>query len=309
MTLHPQAQALCDFVNAAGGTPSSDETLQEARDGLGLLYASGAGEVQDVYAVGDLDADGVPVRVYRPSDADGLPVIVFLHGGGWAIGSVEIYDPIARALANAAQATVVSVEYRLAPEHPFPAPLDDCWTALQWAAKHASLFEADGSRLAIVGDSAGGNLAATCALVARDEGAPDLALQVLVYPVTNFDFSTPSYAQNGVGRLLEEQRMRWFWDCYTRGVADTDDWRLSPLRVPDAAGVAPALVLTAEHDPLRDEGEAYAKRLADVGVPVEQTRYAGMIHPFWALPSLFDDARPAMDQVGAALRRAFGTAK
>jgi acetyl esterase len=307
MTLHPQAQQLCDLVNAVGGAPSSDATLQEARDGLAMLHASGSGPSADVYAVGDLDAGGVPVRIYRPSATDGLPVVVFLHGGGWTIGSIDVYDPLARLLANEAQATVVSVGYRLAPEHPFPAPLDDCWTALRWAAGNASTFEADGARLAVVGDSAGGNLAAVCALLARDAGGPPLALQVLVYPVTEYAFSTASYAENGTGYVLDEARMRWFWDCYTRGVADTDDWRLSPLRAPDLHGVAPALVITAEHDPLRDEGEAYAKRLQDAGVAVEQTRYAGMIHPFFALPGIIDDGRTAMQQVGAALRRAFGT--
>src|SRR5262249_55011411 len=152
-------QTLCDALSALGPTPSSDDLLQQARDGLAMLHASGTGPAEDVYAVGDLDADGVPVRVYRPSAEDGLPVVVYLHGGGWTIGSVDVYDPITRALANAANVTVVSVEYRLAPEHPYPAPLDDCWTALQWVAANASQFEADSSRLAIAGDSAGGNLA------------------------------------------------------------------------------------------------------------------------------------------------------
>ena len=180
MTLHPQAQQLCDMVNALGGTPASDDQLDAARQGLAMLHAAGGGEAPDVYAVGDLDADGVPVRVYRPSADDGLPVVVFLHGGGWTIGSIDCYDTLARTLANESGATVVSVEYRLAPEHPFPAPLDDCFHALEWTAANAEEFEADGSRLAIMGDSAGGNLAAVCALMARNAGAPKLALQVLV---------------------------------------------------------------------------------------------------------------------------------
>jgi acetyl esterase len=306
MTLHPQAKQLCDMVNAIGGTPASDEQLQQARDGLAMLHAGGSLPPPDVYAVGDLDADGVPVRVYRPSEQDGLPVVVFLHGGGWTIGDIDCYDTLCRTLANEAGVTVVSVGYRLAPEHPFPAPLDDCFQALQWTAKNASEFEADGSRLAIMGDSAGGNLAAVCALMARNAGAPALALQVLVYPVTDYSFSTASYAENGTGHVLSEQQMRWFWDCYTRGVEDTDDWRLSPLRCADVGGVAPALVITAEHDPLRDEGEAYAERLRDAGVPVEMTRYAGMIHPFFALPGMMDDGRTAMTQVTSALRLALG---
>jgi acetyl esterase len=294
------------MVNAIGGTPASDEQLQQARDGLAMLHAGGAGEAPHVYAVGDLDADGVPVRVYRPSEDDGLPVVVFLHGGGWTIGDIDCYDSLCRTLANESGATVVSVGYRLAPEHPFPAPLDDCFHALQWTAANASEFEADGSRLAIMGDSAGGNLAAVCALMARNAGAPDLRLQVLVYPVTDFSFSTASYEENGTGHVLSELQMRWFWDCYTRGVTDTDDWRLSPLRCADLGGVAPALVITAEHDPLRDEGEAYAERLRDAGVPVEMTRYDGMIHPFFALPAMMDDGKTAMTQVASALRLALG---
>ncbi|MDZ4825102.1 MAG: alpha/beta hydrolase [Actinomycetota bacterium] len=307
MPLHPQAQVLVDLVNAMGGVPASDESLQQARDGLAMLHAGGSGEPEAVYAIGDLDADGVPIRVYRPSADDGLPVIVFLHGGGWTLGSVDVYDPVTRALANAAQATVVSVDYRLAPEHPFPAPLDDCMTALRWVAKNASAFEADGTRLAIAGDSAGGNLAATCALLARDAGEPELAFQALIYPVVDADFTTGSYQANGKGYLLEEPQMRWFFDCYTRGGTDPADWRVSPLRAPDVAGVAPALVITAEYDPLRDEGEAYARRLADAGVAVEARRYDGMIHAFFALMGTIDDGRAALEHTATAIRKAFGT--
>ena len=158
-----------------------------------------------------------------------------------------------------------------------------------------------------MGDSAGGNLAAVCALRARDEGGPNLALQVLVYPVCDCGLDTDSYRANGTGYLLETPRMRWFFDCYTRGGADPADWRISPLRAPDLAGVAPAVVITAEYDPLRDEGEAYARRLRDAGTAVEARRYDGMIHAFFGLSATFDAGREAMDQVGAALRRAFGT--
>jgi acetyl esterase len=304
--LHQQAQTLCDAVNALGGIPASDETLQESRDGLALLHASGCGDAEPVYAIGDLDANGVPVRVYRPSPDDGLPVVVYLHGGGWTIGSVDVYDPITRALANAANAIVVSVDYRLAPEHPYPAPLDDCWTALEWVAEHTNVFEGDPSRIAIAGDSAGGNLAAVCALRAREEKLP-LALQVLIYPVTDAGLTHPSHTENAEGYLLEAKLMRWFVDCYTRGGADVSDWQISPLRAPDVAGVAPALVITAEYDVLRDEGEAYARRLADAGVPVAHTRYDGMIHAFFALPAVLDDGKTAMAQVGTALHKAFGT--
>ncbi len=304
MPLDPQAQSLCDAVNALGGAPASDDALQQARDGLALLHASGAGPAEDVYAIGDLDADGVPVRVYRPSPDDGLPVVVYFHGGGWTIGSVDVYDPITRALANAANAIVVSVEYRLAPEHPYPEPLEDCWTALEWVTENTSLFEGDAHRIAVAGDSAGGNLAAVCALMARDAGIP-LALQVLIYPATDASMSSVSYTDNGEGYVLEARQMRWFYDCYTRGGADIADWHVSPLLAPDVAGVAPAVVITAEYDPLRDEGEAYATRLADAGVLVEQTRYDGTVHAFCALPAVLDQGRVAMTQVATALQKAF----
>jgi acetyl esterase/lipase len=214
----------------------------------------------------------------------------------WTIGSVDVYDTLTRGLANAAHAIVVSVDYRLAPEHPYPEPLDDCWTAFDWVASNTSVFEGDPSRIAVAGDSAGGNLAAVVALMARDAGMR-LAMQALIYPVTDASMRSQSYVDNGEGYLLEAKQMRWFVDCYRRGGADVADWHISPLRAPDVAGVAPALVITAEYDPLRDEGEAYAKRLADAGVPVELTRYDGMIHAFCALPAVLDDGKVAMQQV------------
>jgi acetyl esterase len=312
MPLHPQAQIMCDVVNAMGGPAASDDRLQEARDGLAVLTASGAGEPQPVAQVEDRTVPGphgdIPVRIYRPVDVTGLPVLVWLHGGGWTIGSVECHDPITRAIANAAECVVLSVDYRLAPEHPFPAPLDDCWAALQWVAANASDFGGDPDRIAVGGDSAGGNLSAVCALLARDAGAPQLALQLLVYPVTDGARDTESYTTNGTGYLLERSQMDWFYDCYLRDGVDSSDWRVSPLRVPSLEGVAPALVITAEFDPLRDEGEAYAKRLADAGVPVTLARYDGMIHAFFGLTATFDDAHDALAQSCDALRSAFGAA-
>ncbi len=261
MPLHPQARAVCDLVNAQPYVPPSNERVDEIRAGFAGLVVMGAGAAPDVFAVDDDDADGVPVRIYRPAPDPDLPVVVYFHGGGWTIGSVGEFDLVARQIANATNAVVVSVDYRLAPEHPFPAPLDDCWNALRWAAKNASSFGGDASRLAVMGDSAGGNLAAVCALLARDAGGPDIARQVLVYPVTDCDLDTPSYRENGEGYLLTADDMRWFFSCYTgAGATDPTDWRISPLRAPDLEGVAPAVVLTAEFDPLRDEGRAYACR-------------------------------------------------
>jgi acetyl esterase len=304
--LDPRAQAICDAVNAAPRITLCDETLREQREGFGALLKF-AGEPKPVFAVEDHDANGVPVRIYRPSRDPDLPVIVYFHGGGWTIGSVEEFDPILRQIANATDAVVVAPEYRLAPEHPFPRPLEDCWHALCWTAKNAAHFGGDPTRLAVMGDSAGGNMAAVCALQARDAGRPELAMQVLVYPVTDCDFGTRSYKENGAGYLLDEDQMRWFFNCYTRGDVDVDDWRICPLRARDVSRVAPALVITAEFDPLRDEGEAYARRLLDAGVPVQRHRYDGMIHAFFGLSAAFTASHEAIDRSATALRRVFGT--
>jgi acetyl esterase len=306
MPLHPQAQALCDLINSMPWVPPDNARLDEIRASFAGLVVLGAGPEEAVFGVEDADADGVPVRIYRPSPDPDLPVVVYFHGGGWTIGSVAQFDLVTRQVANATNAIVVSVDYRLAPEHPFPAPLDDCWTALLWAAKNASTFGGDASRIAVMGDSAGGNLAAVCALLARDAGAPDLTMQVLVYPVTDCDFETSSYRENGVGYLLTAEDMQWFFACYSAD-ADPADWRISPLRAPGLRGVAPAIVVTAEFDPLRDEGRAYAARLVAEGVPVVERRYDGLIHGFFGLSAAFDASRDALGLVSAELSRAFGT--
>jgi len=307
MPLHPQAQALCDLVNATRETVAPQDRVEQTRLGWGLLLAMAGGPSEPMFAVDDRDAGGVPVRVYRPSPEVGLPVLVVLHGGGWVIGNVEQFDVIARQLAKASGAVVVSVDYRLSPEYRYPVPLDDCWHALEWTAAHATEIGADASRIAIGGDSAGANLAAVCALRARDLQTPVLALQMLVYPVCDCRFDTESYITNGEGFLLEAEQMQWFFDCYTGGNADPADGRISPLRTPDLGGVAPAVVITAEYDPLRDEGEAYVQRLREAGVPVEHRRYDGLIHGFFGLSGAFDASRDALDYVATALRRAFGT--
>jgi acetyl esterase len=306
MPLHPQAEAICDLVNSTTVPVAPEDRVQATREGWGLYLAMAGGDPQPVHAVEDRDADGVPVRVYRPSADEGLPILVVFHGGGWVIGNVEQYDGIARWFANASGALVVSVDYRLAPEHGYPAPLDDSFTALQWVAAHASEIGGDASRIAVGGDSAGGNLSAVCALLARDAGGPALALQVLVYPVVDADFETASYVANGEGYVLDRDRMQWFFDCYTTGHVDPTDWHVSPLRAADLSGVAPALVLTAEYDPLRDEGKAYADRLRAAGVDVKYRCFDGMIHSFFGLAA-FDTAGDAMNFVGTELRRAFGT--
>jgi acetyl esterase len=310
VTLHPQAEAIVAAVRAAPAPVLDDDHLDEVRGGLAALTALGAGEPPVLHEVRDVvvpcPGGDRPARLYAPSDAPALPLLVWVHGGGWVLGGIDVADPIARQLAVAGACRVLSLDYRLAPEHPFPAGLDDVWHGLQWAAAHAADLGADPARVAVGGDSAGGNLAAVAALLARDAGAPRLALQVLVYPVTDHDHDTSSYREHGATCLLSAAHMRWFHDCYTRGGTDPADWRISPLRARDLSGVAPAFVVLAEHDVLHDEGDAYARALAAAGVAVEVRRYDGQIHVFFGLPALFDAARDAMADAGAALRGAFG---
>ena len=308
MPLDPQAKLVLDMAAATRVEVPPEQRVDTTRRGWGLFLQMAGGQPEPVFAIEDLDADGVPVRVYRPAPDPGLPVFVVFHGGGWVIGSVAEFDVIARQLANAANAIVVSVDYRLAPEHPYPAPLDDCRRALAWAAAHAHEFGGDPTRLAVGGDSAGGNLAAVCAQGARAEGGPALVLQVLVYPVCDCNFDTASYIANAEGYLLEREEMQWFFDCYTDGGRhDPADPSISPRRAADLRGLAPALVVTAEYDPLRDEGEAYAAQLRAAGVAVETRRYDGMIHGFFGLSGAFAAGRDAIELVGTALQRAFGT--
>jgi acetyl esterase len=221
------------------------------------------------------------------------------------IGTHDTTDAICRALANRAGCVVVSVDYRLSPEHKFPAPLDDCYAALQWVADNASSIGVDGSRLAVGGDSAGGNLSAVVALKARDQGGPPLRYQMLIYPVTDHDYGTGSYQENGDGYLLTKDMMVWFWDHYLRSPEDGANPLASPLRADDLSGLPPAMVVTGEFDPLRDEGEAYAQRLRQAGVPVNHKRYEGQIHAFFQMPGLFPQALVAADAAAAELRKAF----
>jgi acetyl esterase len=241
------------------------------------------------------------LRVYRPAvDESPLPVLVWLHGGGWVVGSLDSHDPVCRHLAAETPCVVVAPEYRLAPEHPFPAGLDDAWAAVEWALREAPALAGDPGRVAVGGDSAGGNLAAVVARRARDRGVR-LAFQVLAYPVTDCSFETASYALHGSGLNLSRAKMEWYWSQYL-GDADGTHEDASPLRSTDLAGVAPALVQTAEYDPLLSEAEAYADRLEAAGVPVVLTRYESMIHGFLRMPALTPTALDGLAEISSALR-------
>jgi acetyl esterase len=303
--LHPEIQAILDAMNAAPGPPAHELPVAEARAAnvAESVELCGPGEpVAEVRDVRVPAAGGeVLVRAFRP-DGDGLlPVVAFLHGGGWVMGSVDSYDTVLRALANATGAIVAGVEYRLAPEHRFPAGLDDSLAAIRWLAAHADELGGDGSRLALAGDSAGGNLAAVAAR--RLRGELPIALQALIYPVTDAGVEMPSYRGFADGRGLTAASMHRFWRLYLDG-ADGSHPDASPLRAGDLAGVAPALVLTAEEDVLRDEGEAYAAALRDAGVEVELVRWPGSIHGFFRWLQATSEARAAIDAVAAVLRSA-----
>ena len=250
------------------------------------------------------DHPDIPVRIYRPLVPTGKGALVYFHGGGWVLGDLDSHDDICRRLAGGAGITVISVDYRLSPETPFPGPLKDCYAATRWVAHNAAELEIDPHRIAVGGDSAGGNLAAAVALLARDESWPTIRFQLLIYPVTDARFDTPSYRDNATGYLLTEKTMRWFWDHYVPNLDDRSQGFASPLRADYYGALPPALVQTAEYDPLRDEGEAYANAMRSAGVTVQQTRYAGLIHGYFGMFETVAASRVAVREATTALRDA-----
>jgi acetyl esterase len=283
MPLHPLARTFLD-QRAALGVRSADELTVEAAREQAVRVARAMGKGRSVGAVEDRVIPAphgeIPIRHYAPDAAGPHPVFVYFHGGGWVVGNLETVDVFCRMITHAAGCAVVSVNYRHAPEHKFPAAADDAYAATQWVAQHPGALGVDAARLAVGGTSAGGNLAAVVAQLARDRGRPPIALQLLIVPVIDYAFDTASYRENAEGYGLTTGAMRWFWRHYLRTEADGSDPRASPLRAQSLRGLPPAFVATAELDPLRDEGEAYAARLRGDGVPVTQRRYAGMIHGF-----------------------------
>ena len=307
MPLDPQAQKLVDAFAALNLKPVEDSTPEEARESMRARTAA-LGPFEDVATVADsrvpVAGGEITVRVYSPPGPGPHPALVFYHGGGWVIGDLYTHDGICRALTNAAGCVVASVDYRLAPESRYPVAAEDSYAALSWVVTNAARLGIDPRRVAVGGDSAGGNLATVVALMARDRGGPVLAQQTLIYPVTNHDLDTPSYHENATGYLLTREAMRWFWRHYLARESQGKEPYASPLMAPSLAGLPPALVITAGCDPLRDEGEAYAARLRDAGVPVTLTRYEGMFHGFFRMTRLLDTARAALDEVAGSLRKA-----
>jgi acetyl esterase/lipase len=308
MGVDPQTQALLDQIAGSGLPPLNTLPVAEARQAAQALGGM-AGAPEAVAGVTNRTIPGpagdLPVRIYTPVGAPPFPALVYLHGGGWVIGNLETHDAVCRTLTNAAGCMVVSVDYRLAPEHKFPAAAEDAYAATSWVAGHAASIGADPARIAVGGDSAGGNLSAAVALMARDRGTPKLRYQLLVYPVTDAACDTASYRQNANGYFLTHDMMRWFWAHYLRSPADGHNAYASPLRAAELRGLPPALIMTAEFDPLRDEGEAYAARLREADVPVTLSRYDGMIHGFFGMAGVVDRAKDAVYEAATALRGAF----
>ena len=308
MPLDPQCAAIVEAV-ARAGTPFA------AGDHLAVRQAYAATTQAYVYDPGPLKAvengqfagpaGPLGFRSYRPHSARPLlPALVFFHGGGWAVGDLDSHDHLCRHLAFAGDALVLSIDYRLAPEHRFPAPLDDCIAAFDWALAQAAMLGIDASRIAVGGDSAGGNLAAALTLAVRDRGGPQPAFQLLIYPAVDFTAENASMRDNATGYLLTRSAMEMFADLYLGERALRRDPRASPLLAESHATLPPAFVQTAEFDPLRDEGAAYAEVLRKAGVPVEYRLYAGMVHGFARMGGKVDWGKRALDDAAAALRRA-----
>jgi len=245
--------------------------------------------------------------MYTPGGNGPFPVLVYFHGGGWVVGNLDTHDSCCRALAANAGSAVLSVDYRLAPEHKFPAAAEDAYAATCWVAEKGVSFDLDPARIAVGGDSAGGNLATVVCLMARDRSGPRLCHQLLVYPVTNYSFDTLSYRENAEGYYLTHEKMIYFWNQYLPDEASGRHPYASPLQAEDLAALPPALIITARYDPLRDEGEDYANRLRLAGVPVKLSRYESMIHGFLIMGAVVDQTRAAREEAASALRSAFSS--
>ena len=311
MSLDPQARALLDAAKASGAPEMWELTPDQAR----AEYLRRTERVRadvDIYRVEDRQIPGpvqpIKVRIYTPQASQeqaSLPVLVWYHGGGFVIGDLDSHDSACRALANQTECLVVAVDYRLAPEHKFPGAVEDCEAALHWVAAHATELGGDPGRIAVGGDSAGGNLAAVVALLAREKGGPKLCFQLLIYPCVAPEPETPSHHQFAEGYLLTRKTITWFFKQYLRSSKDTLDPRYAPLEEKDLSSLPPSLVIVAGFDPLRDEGVDYAKALIEAGNKVTLSNYEGMIHGFYLMGGMIDKANQAIEESAQHLKEAF----
>ena len=310
MSLDPQAQAVIEQWAALGLPPLNTLTPAEARRNAKarpLATGPAVGRVDDRSI--PVPNGQVPVRIYSPAGPGPFPALVYFHGGGWVVGDLEMSDGTCRELCVGGDCVVVSVDYHLAPEVKFPIPPEECYAATSWVAEEGPALNVDPSKIAVGGVSAGGNLAAVVALMARDRDGPSIVFQLLVVPVTDRNFETVSYHDNVEGYLLDRDGMIWYWDHYLSDPIEAMSPYAAPLQAESLNGLPSALVITAEFDPLRDEGEAYAKRLQEAGVPTKSTRYDGMIHGFFGMLGVIDKANEAVSEACTALRNAFGQAQ
>jgi len=311
MPLDPQVEAMRAERATAGAPPLYTLTVAQARaEDLKSIQDAG-GDPEPVADVLDEEVPGpggpIPIRIYRPSADRPLPVLVYFFGGGWTLGTIDTSDGVCRALTNQAKCMTITVGYRLAPEHKFPAAVEDCHAAIHWIAENATDLGIDPDRIAVGGDSAGGNLAAAVALMARDKGGPKLAHQLLVYPNTDYLADAGSMRDNTDPLLFNRTSSDWYWGHYLEKPEDGTHPLASPLRAPDHTNLPTATVITAEYDPLRDQAEAYAHKLAASGVQVHLSRYPGMVHGFFTMSGKLNAARDAVAEAAARLREAFGT--
>ncbi|MFZ0888097.1 MAG: alpha/beta hydrolase [Candidatus Binataceae bacterium] len=309
MPLDPQMKLVLEMAAELGVKEYHAPTVEEARARLNLLprpkQQLGAERIEDRTIPGP--GGQIPVRIYTPGGSPPFPVLMFFHGGGWMLGGLDSEDAICRGFAIGAGCVTVSVDYRLAPEHRFPAATEDCYAATCWVAENAAEIGGDPARVAVGGNSAGGGLATVVAMMARDRrGRPALVHQLLLCPALDAAMDRPSYRTNPEGYLLTRADMAWFWKHYLAGEQDKLNPYACPLRAKDLGGLPPAMVITAEFDPLRDEGEAYAARLRVAGLPVACTRYEGVIHSFVSMFEVLDLGKQALAEACAGLRRAFG---
>jgi acetyl esterase len=311
MPFHPQIQAIRDQLEREHVPNLYTLPVGDAREAEVKAAAECAGPPVPVAGVTDREIAGpggpLRIRIYRPHAPGPPPVLVWFFGGGWTLGTLDTCDDVCRRLTAAAGCITVSAGYRLAPEHKFPAAVQDCYAAVRWVAGHATELGADPARIAVGGDSSGGNLAIAATLLARRHGAPRLVHQLLVYPNTDFGADTDSMRECDEEHFFNREAVQQYWGYYLATVGDGANTLASPLREPDLRGLPPATMVLAELDPLRDEAERYAARLAEAGVRVEVTRYDGMPHAFFTMTGLFETAGQAVDRAAAGLRQAFGT--
>jgi acetyl esterase len=305
MPLDPQLKAILDQAAASGAAPFHTLSPAEARRTLEQMFGAFRGEPAAVAKCEDRGIPGpggeIPVRIYTPAGTPPFGVLVFLHGGGWVLGNLETHDATCRSLTNLARCVTMAVDYRLAPEHKFPAAVDDAYAAACWAVENAAKIGGDPNRVAIGGDSAGGNLAAVVTLIARERGKPKLACQMLNYPAVDYGMETQSSKAFSDGYFLSGADMEWFWRHYLRSQDDRRNPSACPMKAQSLAGLPPAIVVTAEFDPLRDEGEAYAVRLREAGVPVTLRRFEGLTHGFISMAAASERSQRAAVEIASIL--------